>query len=142
MDRFERVVENISELGTAIFAMRQRGRKPIMHDPEYVVLSLLTTQNLPISEIGSRLHRSKPSMSALIGRLIREGKVRGIPSKEDRRVTRIAITRKGYAAVLAKRDEMKARIQAVLSPLSEEEVERIDSCLKEVNTIISQLRID
>ena len=113
-----------------------------MQDPEYVVLSLLTSQNLPISEIGSQLHRSKPSMSALMGRLIREGKVRGIPSKEDRRVTRIAITGKGREAVLAKRDEMKARIQAVLSPLSEEEVERIDSCLKEVNSIISRLRIE
>jgi DNA-binding MarR family transcriptional regulator len=142
MDRFERVVENISQLGTSIFAMRQPGKKSITRDPEYVILSLLSSENLPISTIARRLHRSKPGMSALIGRLIREGKVRRVPSKEDLRVTKIAISEKGLDAVNAKRNELKARFETVFAPLTDEEVARIDSCLIELNSIISRLRIE
>lgn len=142
MDRFERVVENISVLGTTMFAIRQQGKKPITRDPEYVILSVLTTEKLPISAIGRRLHRSKPGMSALIGRLLREGKVRRIPSEEDHRVTMIAITEKGRETIQAQRAELRERIRGILSPLSDEEVGRIDACLAELNAIIARLRID
>ena len=142
MDRFERVAENISRLGTTMFALRQQGKKPITRDPEFVILSVLTTENLPISEIGRRLHRSKPGMSALIDRLLREGKVRRIPSEEDHRVTRIAITEQGREALLGKRHELKERVMLVFSPLTNEDLDRIDSCLIELNSIISRLRIE
>jgi DNA-binding MarR family transcriptional regulator len=142
MDRFERVVENISRLGTSMFAIRQQGKKPITRDPEFVVLSVLTTEKLPISEIGRRLHRSKPGMSALIGRLRREGKVTRIPSDEDHRVTMIAITDEGREAIRAKRKELKDRIRIIFSSLSDEEIGRIDACLAELNTIIEKLRIE
>jgi DNA-binding MarR family transcriptional regulator len=142
MDRFDRVVENISRLGSSMFAIRQQGKKPITRDPEFVILSVLTTESLPISEIGRRLHRSKPGMSALIGRLLREGKVRRIPSEEDHRVTMIAITAKGHEAIRAKRGELKERIRMVFSPLTHEEIERIDACLEELNAIFSRLRIE
>jgi DNA-binding MarR family transcriptional regulator len=142
MDRFERVVENISRLGTSMFAIRQQGKKPITRDPEFVVLSVLTMEKLPISEIGRRLHRSKPGMSALIGRLLREGKVRRIPSKEDHRVTMIAITGRGRKAIRAKRSELRDRIQMIFSSLADEEIERIDSCLAELNSIIARLRVE
>jgi|WetSurMetagenome_2_1015567.scaffolds.fasta_scaffold03896_5 MarR family transcriptional regulator, organic hydroperoxide resistance regulator len=142
MDRFERVVENITRLGTTMFALRQPGKKPVTRDPEFVILSVLTTENLPISEIGRRLHRSKPGMSALIDRLLREGKVRRIPSEEDHRVTRVAITERGQEALLKKRLEIKERVMAAFSPLTDDELERIDSCLVELNTIMSRLRIE
>ena len=142
MDRFERVVDNISRLGTSMFAIRQQGKKPITRDPEFVILSVLMTESLPISEIGRRLHRSKPGMSALIGRLLREGKVMRTASIEDHRVTMIAITDTGRRANLAKRNELRDRIRMVFSSLSDEEVERIDSCLIELNSIIARLRIE
>jgi DNA-binding MarR family transcriptional regulator len=127
MDRFDRVVENISRLGSSMFAIRQQGKKPITRDPEFVILSVLTTESLPISEIGRRL---------------REGKVRRIPSEEDHRVTMIAITAKGHEAIRAKRGELKERIRMVFSPLTHEEIERIDACLEELNAIFSRLRIE
>jgi len=142
MDRFERVVDNISRLGTTMFALRRQGEKPITRDPEFVILSVLTAGNLPISEIGRRLHRSKPGMSALIDRLLREGKVRRIPSEEDHRVTRVAITERGQEALLKKRRELKERVMTFFSPLTDDELERIDSCLVELNTILSTLRIE
>jgi len=142
MDRYERVVENISRLGTTMFALRRQGEKPITRDPEFVILSLLTTGNLPISGIGRRLHRSKPGMSALISRLIGEGKVRRIPSEEDHRVTMIAITGQGREALRRKRLELRERVKMAFSSLSDEDLGRIDSCLAELNGILSQLRIE
>jgi DNA-binding MarR family transcriptional regulator len=142
MDRFERVVENISQLAISMFAIRHRGKKPIAKDPEFVVLSVLITESLPISAIGRRLHRSKPCMSALIGRLIRDGKVRRIPSKEDHRVTIIAITAKGRRTIRAKQDELRERVRQIFSPLSDEEIKRMDSCLVEMNSLIARLGIE
>jgi len=142
MDHFERFVENITRLGTSLFAIRHRGQKPITRDPEFVVLSILVGEQIPISEIGRRLHRSKPCMTALIGRLIREGKVRKIPSQEDRRVTMIAITAKGRSTIRAKQRELRDRVRTYLSPLSGEEIRRIDACLSELNEIISRIRTE
>jgi DNA-binding MarR family transcriptional regulator len=81
-------------------------------------------------------------MSALIGRLLREGKVRRIPSEEDHRVTRVAITKQGREALLEKQRELKERVMSVFLPLTDDELERIDTCLVELNAIISQLRIE
>lgn len=142
MDRFERLVESISRLGTSLFAIRQRGKRPITRDPEFVVLSMLLAETIPISEIGRRLHRSKPCMTALIGRLIREGKVRKIPSTEDRRVTRIAITENGRREARAKQRELSERIRAYFSPLSDDEIGRVEACLSELNGIISRIRTE
>jgi len=142
MDRFERFVENITRLGTSMFAIRHQGKKPITRDPEFVVLSMLVGEQIPISEIGRRLHRSKPCMTALIGRLIREGKVRKIPSSEDRRVTKIVITAQGRRAIRAKQCELRERVRTYLSPLSDDEIRRIDACLSELNAIISRIRTD
>jgi DNA-binding MarR family transcriptional regulator len=141
MDRFERIVNNLFQLGTSMFVIHQRGKKPITRDPEYIVLSMLMEEKLAISEIGNRLHRSKPCMSALIRRLIREGKVRRIPSRADRRVTRIAITSEGRSAIRAKRRELKEWIQGVSSPLSDDEVAMFDSCLAVLNSTIARTRI-
>ena len=54
----------------------------------------------------------------------------------------IAITDTGRRANLAKRNELRDRIRMVFSSLSDEEVERIDSCLIELNSIIARLRIE
>jgi len=142
MDRYERFVENITRLGTSMFAIRHPGKKPITRDPEFVVLSMLVGETVPISEIGRRLHRSKPCMTALVGRLMREGKVRRIPSKEDRRVTRIAITGKGRRTIRGKERELRERVRMYLSPLSDDEIGRIDACLSELNEIISRIRTE
>ena len=141
MDPIDRVIDNITALGTSLFAIRRPGEKPIPKDPEFVLLSLILAEQLPLSEIGRRLHRSKPCITALVGRLAREGKVRRIPSKEDHRITRIAITADGRRALAAKRNELANRVRACFAPLTADDLERFDACLVELNAIISRMRM-
>jgi DNA-binding MarR family transcriptional regulator len=47
------------------------------------------------TDLANRLGVSKPSVTAIIGRLIQKGYVEKIPSNEDRRVSHIVLTEKG-----------------------------------------------
>jgi len=140
MERFGHLVENIVWLGNTIFAIRKPHEKPITRDPEFIILSMLMGEQIPISEIGRRLCRSKPGMSVLIERLVREGKVTRIPSEDDRRITRIAITNLGRETFHTKQQELRERVQTYFSPLTDGEIDRIAECLAELNEIFSRIR--
>jgi DNA-binding transcriptional ArsR family regulator len=58
-------------------------------DPSRVVLiTVMKHGPLPVSEIDRRIDISKPYMTALIDKLIKEGLVERIPDKADRRTSR------------------------------------------------------
>ena len=52
-----------------------------------------------LSDISREMHISNPTVTGIIDRLEKSGYVKRIPSKEDRRVTNIAVTRKGEKLV-------------------------------------------
>jgi len=140
----ERIAKNLVDLIQIFRIMRTRagseGIKPM--DPQYTVMGILLHEDLPISEIGSRLCRSKPNMTALIGKLLREGKVKRVPDREDRRITRIAITRKGELAMEERTGIVKECIKKNLSGLPRQDLERFCSSLESVNEIVLKVSRD
>ncbi|SQC01138.1 MarR family winged helix-turn-helix transcriptional regulator [Clostridium tetanomorphum] len=56
---------------------------------------LYEEESLPISEIGKKLEISKPQMTVIIDKLIKQDLVERIPDKKDRRVININLTTKG-----------------------------------------------
>ncbi|VVB98282.1 MarR family protein [uncultured archaeon] len=135
----EKIAENMISIARAFFVMRMReqGVKPPSHDPSYWVMGMLPRRGLPISEIGRRLSRSKPSMTALIDKLIREGRVRRVPDKLDRRVTNIVLTEKGKQFMQCKKCLVRDIISANLSHLGPRKLEKLRSALEEANSIIN-----
>jgi DNA-binding MarR family transcriptional regulator len=140
----ERIAGNLVDLMQIFRIMRTRagseGIKPM--DPQYTVMGILLHEDLPISEIGSRLCRSKPNMTALIGKLLREGKVKRVPDRKDRRITRIAITRKGEQAMEKRKAIVKECIKKNLSGIRKRDLERFCSSLETVNEIALKVARD
>jgi DNA-binding MarR family transcriptional regulator len=138
----ERTAESMMKLVKLFYVIRLResGVKPPPYDAGFWTLWLLLDGGLPISEIGRRLDRSKPAMTALISKLIRRGMARRVPDKRDHRVVRIEITGKGREYMREKRSEVKGSITEVLADLDDGRIERLCSSLEEVNSIMESLK--
>lgn len=143
-EQSEAIAESIVRIVRSFYRMKAAGvgARPPPYDPEYWALGILMKQDLPISELGKRLNRSKPSMTALIDKLMREGKVRRIPGERDRRVTEITITENGRRFMEGKKGEVKGMIKDSLSHLDEEDMERLSASLSEADSILSKKRGD
>lgn len=141
-DRSERIAENIIHLVRLFYIMRFRdkGVKPPAHDPGCWALWMLLHEDLPISELGRRLDRSKPSMTALVDKLIARGMARRSPDPDDRRVVMIAITPKGRKFMDGKKAEVKESIKRNLSALDQRQIERLCGSLEEVSSIVTILK--
>ncbi len=91
---------------------------------------------LSVSEIGRRLHISRPNMTPLIDRLVEDEMVIREPDAEDRRVIKIAITRKGLDLMAAGRKRMKETMGKVFSEFTEEELARLSGSLETLKTLL------
>jgi DNA-binding MarR family transcriptional regulator len=131
----ERIARNLTDL-IQIFRI-ERGRsdaiKPHPMDPHYCALGLLLHGDMSISEIGMKLQRSKPNMSAIISRLLKEGRIRKVADEKDKRIMRISITGKGRMMMDQRMKRVREHIKDNLSVLDKEEKERLCSSLQIVN---------
>jgi DNA-binding MarR family transcriptional regulator len=138
-----KAADGLIDLVMVFYMMRNRhaagGVKPPPYDPQYWILGFLMREDLPISEIGRRLMRSKPNMTALAGKLLREGKVRRVPDRKDRRVVRLSITRRGRMFLMMKKKMIRKSMIDNLSGLDGMELEELRSSLARVNRIIKRL---
>ncbi len=114
-------------------------RKLLPVEPQDWTLFYLTRKKATMSELGGRLQRSKPNMTAIIDRLVAEGKVRRLSDENDRRIIWIEITDAGKASVGLKKEEIKSIFKNVLSRLSVEDLTTLSNSLGEVNRILSKL---
>lgn len=68
--------------------------------PQYTLLGLLLDSGtMPMSEVGSKLHISKPAVTNLVDRLEKNGYLKRVPHPSDRRVYLLQILAKGEKAV-------------------------------------------
>jgi DNA-binding MarR family transcriptional regulator len=105
------------------------------------ILAILTNRGpLPISEIGNRLSISKPQMTALIGKLIKEGKVERLPDERDRRVIRIAITKQGRGFFHEGRRLAKEGLMKNMKGLSAGDIDKLHASLENIVHIVSKMR--
>jgi DNA-binding MarR family transcriptional regulator len=138
-----RIARSLTDLIQVFRLMRDKHGyaqgKPLPMDPHFCTLGLLLHGDLPISEIGRRLQRSKPNMTGIIGRLLREGKIRKVDDKKDKRITLIAITKKGRKAMDERTALIRERMKDNLSILSDAEKEKLCASLEVVNSIANKV---
>ncbi|RKD30105.1 MarR family winged helix-turn-helix transcriptional regulator [Thermohalobacter berrensis] len=94
---------------------------------------------LPISEIGKHLFISKPNMTPLIQKLIKENLVERIRNEEDRRYIDIQITKKGKELIENHKALVAGNLKKKLANLSEEDLKELSLSLNKVKEIISKL---
>ncbi len=142
MDNSEKISEDIVQLVRIFLIMRCRdseGPKPPLLDPQYWVLGFLKHGDLTMSELGGKLHRSKPNMTSIINNLIAEGKVSRLPDKSDRRIVRITITETGKRFLADNGKSIKESIKKNISTLNDAETAELCQSLERVSRIISKL---
>jgi len=110
MRLIHRVSASNSERATMELNIRQR-----------LILQCLGLEgNQPIAAIGQRLGLSPSTMTGLVDRLEEQGYVKRRPHASDRRVTLLALSRKGNAAFAREMDWYRALVDEILGSLGED----------------------
>lgn len=108
-------------------------------DPHYWIMAVLQEESLPISEIGRRLQKSKQNMTALVDKLIEEGKVERKPDAKDRRVVRIRLTAKGSRFMKESRNLIKENVKRNLAHLSEDDLRVFCTSLENLSKVAPKI---
>lgn len=95
---------------------------------------------LPTSEIGKRLCISKPNMTALIDKLIEEGKVERVQNKCDRRIVDIAITKQGRAFLVKQKNIAKGLMKKNLTQLNDKDLDALYKSLESIKLVLSKIK--
>jgi len=145
-DKTERIAESLFSLIQIFRIMKDKNAsskaRPPPLDPDYPVLWFLSHERLQISELGRRLQRSKPNMTAIIDKLEKEGKVKRRAGKSDRRLVMIEITPKGRRAIEERKRIVKGSIKRRISGLEPGERRTFCESLENVNSIAMKLSRD
>lgn len=105
----------------------------------YMLLgTLMSRDSMSMSELGKRICASKPGMTFLIDRLIKEGKLERKYDVNDRRIIHVSLTAEGIAFMNEHRKEEKENIKKNLSKLSDEDLEALWASLETIKGIMSK----
>lgn len=94
---------------------------------------------LSMSKIGEILYVSKPYVTSLVDRLSSLGLVERAPSRQDRRVTRIALTDKGRQFLAEHKEELRTSIKSRLFNLPAQELAELSVSLQKMRRIMPQI---
>ena len=107
---------------------------------DFKVMGILMRHGpLPMSRIGQWLGISKPNMTAIIDKLISEGRVERRQDPKDRRIVEVNLTVEGKSYMQECLKEAREQIKVRLSTLSEEETDSLYSSLENIRVILSKL---
>jgi MarR family transcriptional regulator, 2-MHQ and catechol-resistance regulon repressor len=126
-----------------IFKHKRMSHPGKMPHSYYHVLKILDKRGeLPMSEIGRKVHISKSNMTSLIDKLVENGLSERLPDKNDRRVINISITTKGKDVLANWRKYSNNEIKKSLSVLSEEDLEKFYVSVENIKDILYKLGND
>ncbi len=115
----------------------------LLHNPmssDFKVMGILMRHGpLPMSRIGTWLGISKPNMTAIIDKLIAEGRVERRQDPEDRRVVVVSLSVSGKEYMDACWREARESVRAKLSTLSEKERDTLYNSLENIRMILAKL---
>ena len=107
---------------------------------DFKVIRILTRHGpLPMSRIGAWLGISKPNMTAIINKLIAEGRVERRQEPKDRRVVKVGLTEDGKNYMDNCWREARESVRKKLSTLSEDERYSLYESLETIRVTISKL---
>jgi len=106
----------------------------------YQILGILTSSGpMATSEIGRQLYISKPNMTPLIDKLVKDNMVKRIRSEEDRRIVYIRITDEGKNFLIEARNVVEKNIEENLSNLDEKDLKKLNTCLENIKRFVMKI---
>lgn len=98
-----------------------------------ILLLLFNGEKYTMKDIADKIHRTKPTVTVLVDKLVELGYVTKEKSSEDSRVTFIRITDRGmgFKPIF---DEVSAKLNAVVyNGISDEEAEYLETVLEKIS---------
>jgi DNA-binding MarR family transcriptional regulator len=109
-------------------------------DGYYQILGILiNSEPLPISEVGKKLQISKPNMTPLIDKLVKDGFVNRSRSEKDRRIVNIGISKEGRKFLLDAREVVEENIKENLKNLDENDLDILNESLETIRKLIFKI---
>lgn len=104
-----------------------------------VIFYLFNNGSSSISDIASMLAISKPNMTPIIDKLIKEDLVYRKEDPNDRRKIRIDLTEKAHNMALEHKQRLKESLLSKISTLSEEDLFKMSDLVSQLTNIIIKL---
>lgn len=104
-----------------------------------VIFYLFNNGSSSISDIASMLAISKPNMTPIVDKLIKEDLVYRKEDPNDRRKIRIDLTEKAHNLALEHKKRLKESLLSKISTLSEEDLFKMSDLVSQLTNIIVKL---
>lgn len=98
-----------------------------------ILVHLLTGEKYTMKDLAEKIHRTKPTVTVLIDKLVNLGYVTKEKSNEDSRVTFIALTEKGLGLRTSFNTISETLNAIVYKDLSEEDAEYFEATLQKIS---------
>ena len=108
----------------------------ITNNDMHIIEAIGVEEPRNMSQIAHRLSVTVSTLTTNMNGLERKGYIRRERSQRDKRVVYVILTEKGKKAFYHHRDFHKKMIQAIVKDLSEEEMEILCRCLKNLNKFL------
>jgi len=114
--------------------LESRGIEGIVPSHGDILVLLFGVEQLTMQEIAGKIHRTKPTVTVLVNKLVELGYVTKEKSDTDSRVTYIALTERGESLRPAF-ETISARLNAlVYEGLSESEAEKLELMIEAIRS--------
>lgn len=130
------LVSRLSETANRFIVkkLESHGIEGIVPSHGDILVLLFGGEQLTMQEIAMRIHRSKPTVTVLVNKLVKLGYVRKEKSETDSRVTYIALTEKG-ASLKPAFETISANLNAlVYHGLSDDEAEKLEQTIDAIRS--------
>ena len=103
-----------------------------------ILVNLLNGEKYTMKDLAEKIHRTKPTVTVLIDKLVDFGYVTKIKSNEDSRVTFVELTEKGLGLKPSFMEISEKMNAIVYKDLSDKEAEFIEAVLGKINRNLDQ----
>ena len=131
----------IIQLNSKLFSSSKMVKcSPLPPSHVKVIFHLMNNGSSSISDIASSLCISKPNMTPIIDKLIKEDLVCRQEDCNDRRIIRIQLTQKAYEIAHAHEKSFKNILLDKISNLDSEDLYNMGDLIVNINSIINKLK--
>lgn len=102
----------------------------------HAVSAITMYDHLTVSQVAKKLYLSRATVTSTIDRLARKGYAKRIRDEKDRRVVRLALTKKGRVLYRAYRAYHNMMVKSFLQNMNENELKTIDHAFKNLQKFV------
>lgn len=123
------------------FQQQMKSRTPELTPAQYRILFIIRRmQPCKMSDLSEEAMVSSSSMTIMLNKMVDDGFVQRLSSKEDRRVIRVKLTPKGDATLNQVHEGYLDQLEQIFATISPERKDRMHALLLEVNAMMGHDR--